>query len=101
MITIAAGSTTSVNGKVPVPPLPLSVAAYAAPAAVSASEEGVMSSVATLTLSTYVLEPLDDCVSVAVTVNVNEPVAPGVPKRLPPADKLSPAGSAPLVTANV
>jgi hypothetical protein len=37
-----------------------------------------------------------DALSVTFTVKLLDPAAPGVPDIVPPADKLSPAGSVPL-----
>jgi hypothetical protein len=39
-----------------------------------------------------------DALSVTRTVKLLDPAAPGVPKIVPPADKLNPSGNDPLVT---
>ena len=49
----------------------------------------------------YVRTPLQPVASVAVTGKVKVPVCVGVPPTVPALDSVSPAGSAPPVTANV
>ena len=41
-----------------------------------------------------------DALSVTRTVKLLDPAVPGVPDSVPPADRLNPAGSAPLATAH-
>src|SRR5262245_52911362 len=45
--------------------------------------------------------PLQPLVAVAWTVNVNEPVAVGVPARTPPLPRVRPVGAVPLAAVNV
>src|SRR5438067_2734068 len=51
-----------------------------------------------LTASVRSRVPLHPLASVALTVNVKNPVCAGVPARTPPADRLIPAGIAPDAT---
>src|SRR6185312_14501886 len=65
--------------------------------AASSTATGAGSSIATV----YACAPVTPKASVAVTVTGNVPAAVGVPPSVPDGERVSPAGSAPAVTANV
>ena len=83
------------------PPLAAIVCEYAVPVAPFASSDEVVMLSAALTVSEKVLLPVANALSVTVTVNDEAPAAVGVPLSAPALESDRPAGSVPLVTANV
>src|SRR5205085_12392277 len=86
-----------------VPPWPVSVWLYGAPAAASGRVAGVKEITGALTLSEYVRLPVYGTAgpvleSRTVTVKLNAPAAVGVPLIVPDDDSVRPAGSAPPVS---
>jgi hypothetical protein len=53
------------------------------------------------TVSVSGVDPTQPAIEVAVTVKLNTPVTVGVPARSPAGLRVTPAGGAPAVTANV
>jgi hypothetical protein len=98
-----AGSAPLLTAQVypPVPPLAVSVCEYADPTVPAGNDVVVIVSVGAAIAMLSALDAVCLLLSVTVTVTLEVPVAAGVPLMLPPALRLSPAVSVPLLTAQV